>query len=325
MIIALAITGPTASGKTALSLDLAEKFGCEIISCDSMQIYSGMNIGTAKAAPAERERVRHHMIDLVPPTEKYSVSRYRDEASACAKDIAKRGKLPLFVGGTGLYIDSLMRGEADSVPESDSEYREKILSEIKTDEDRDRLYSRLCEVDPQSALATHKNNLKRVIRALEIYDKTGKPKSYFDRETRLAVRDFDIRMITLDFHNRENLYKRVDERVEQMLDAGLVDEARELFERGYLEPDSTANQAIGYKELVPYLEGEATLDDCKAAIKLATRRYAKRQLTWFRHEGGAERLYLDDGDGILLPYDAVRDKAYEIAKKLINEENANIC
>ena len=319
MIIALAITGPTASGKTALSLDLAEKFGCEIISCDSMQIYSGMNIGTAKATPAERERVRHHMLDLVPPTEKYSVNRYRDEASECAREIAKRGKIPLFVGGTGLYIDSLMRGEASCVPESDSEYRKKIMSGIKTDEDKDRLYSRLCEVDPESALATHKNNLKRVIRALEIYDKTGKPKSYFDKQTRLSECEFDIRMITLDFNNRQNLYSRVDERVGQMLEVGLVDEARGLFERGYLEPDSTANQAIGYKELIPYLKGEATLDCCKEAIKLATRRYAKRQLTWFRHEREAERLYLDDEEGKMLPYETVRDKAYEIVRKIVNK------
>lgn len=296
MIFSLAITGPTASGKTALSLDLAERLGCEIISCDSMQIYKGMDIGTAKATVAERERVPHHLIDFLSPNENYSVESYRASAIECAKDITSRGRLPLFVGGTGLYIDSVSRAEAQDAPESDPEYRERLLSEIKTEEDVAALWERLREVDPLSAEKIHKNNIKRVIRALEIYDKTGKPKSQLDTESIEREGEVFVGMITLDFHDRELLYRRVDTRVDIMMEEGLLDEVKALYGAGLLS-SGTASAAIGYKELIEYLEGRASLSEAVENLKLASRRYAKRQLTWFRHEKGARVIYADTPDG----------------------------
>ena len=296
MIFALAITGPTASGKTALSLALAERLDCEIISCDSMQIYRGMDIGTAKATPSERERVPHHMIDFLSPKENYSVESYRTSAIECARDITSRGKLPLFVGGTGLYIDSVSRAEAQDAPESDPEYRENLLSKIKTDEDITALWERLRLVDPESAEKIHKNNVKRVIRALEIYDKTGKPKSRLDRESVELPGEVFVGMITLDFLDRELLYRRVDTRVDIMMEEGLLDEVRSLYEEGLLS-SGTASAAIGYKELIEHLDGHIPLSEAVENLKLASRRYAKRQLTWFRHEKQARVIYADTPDG----------------------------
>ncbi len=229
MIFALAITGPTASGKTALSIGLAKRLNAEIISCDSMQIYRGMDIGTAKATAEERAEVQHHLIDFLPPTESYSVEEYRASAISVARELTERGKTPLFVGGTGLYIDSVGRCNAQDAPESDPEYREKILADIKTDEDIIALWERLREVDPESAEKIHKNNVRRVIRALEIYDKTGKPKSQLDRESVMGEREVFVGMLTLDFHNRELLYDRVDKRVDIMMEEGLLDEVKSLL------------------------------------------------------------------------------------------------
>ena len=296
MLFSLAITGPTASGKTALSLNLAEELSAEIISCDSMQIYKYMNIGTAKATREEQGRVKHHLIDFLEPDRDYSVESYRDDAMRAARDIIERGKLPLFVGGTGLYIDSLRRGGSMEAPESDPEYRENILKNLKSEEDIEALWQRLREIDPESAEKIHKNNVKRVIRAIEIYDKTGKPKSLLDRESKEVNSEIFVGMITLDFYNRDILYERVDRRVDIMIREGLVDEVKELLSRGYLK-DGTASQAIGYKELIAYIDGRCTLCEAADEIKLASRRYAKRQLTWFRHEDGAKTLYMDTEDG----------------------------
>ena len=296
MLFSLAITGPTASGKTALSLSLAEELSAEIISCDSMQIYRYMNIGTAKATAEEQRRVRHHLIDFLEPDTDYSVESYREDAICCARDISERGMTPIFVGGTGLYIDSLSRAGAMEAPESDPEYRERILRGLKNDEDVEALWQRLREIDPESAEKIHKNNLKRVIRAIEIYEKTGKPKSLLDRESKRESSEIFVGMITLDFHNRATLYERVDRRVDMMMNEGLEDEVRDLLARGYLK-GGTASQAIGYKELIAYIDGKCTLGEAVEEIKLASRRYAKRQLTWFRHEDGAKTLYMDNEDG----------------------------
>ena len=298
MIRALAITGPTASGKTALSLEVAEHFGAEIICCDSMQIYRFMDIGTAKPTKEEREKISHHMTDFLMPTEDYSAQSYRADALAVATEITERGKIPLFVGGTGLYIDTLLRADLNEVPESDPEYHRSMLEKYSSDDGKEALWQRLCEVDPISAEKVHKNNQRRVIRALEIFEKTGRTKSYFDELSRTKAADISIGMITIDFHDRENLYKRADLRVDQMIDEGLIDEVRGLYERGLLTSDSTAGQAIGYKELGEYLRGEATLDDAIAKLKLSTRHYAKRQLTWFRH-CDAIRLFADDENGVM--------------------------
>ena len=296
MIFSLAITGPTASGKTSLSLGLAESLGAEIISCDSMQIYRGMDIGTAKATAEERARAPHHLIDFLSPLESYSVESYRESAIAVAKDITSRGRLPIFVGGTGLYIDSVKRGTSLGSPESDPEYRDRILSSLKNDEDITALWERLREIDPESAEKIHKNNVKRVIRALEIYDKTGKPKSLLDKESVAESGEVFVGMITLDFLDRENLYRRVDLRVDLMMKEGLLAEVESLYRQGLLSA-GTASQAIGYKELIEHLEGRCSIEEAIDNLKLASRRYAKRQLTWFRHEVGARVIYADYPDG----------------------------
>ncbi len=315
MIFALAITGPTASGKTSLSLDLAERLLGEIISCDSMQIYRGMDIGTAKATAEERARVPHHLIDFLSPDESYSVEIYRASAIECAKRVTDRGRLPVFVGGTGLYIDSVSRALSQDAPESDPEYRDRMLSEIKTDEDITALWERLRAVDPESAEKIHKNNVKRVIRALEIYDATGKPKSLLDRESRCADSEVFVGMITIDFLDRELLYRRVDERVDIMMGEGLLNEVEGLYRAGLLS-SGTAAAAIGYKELVEYIEGRCTLDEAVDSLKLATRRYAKRQLTWFRHEKGARVIYADRPDGSLKGKDDMLAEALALAEEL---------
>ena len=320
MIFALAITGPTASGKTALSLAVAEQLGCEIISCDSMQVYRGMDIGTAKATPEERARVKHHLIDFVSPSENYSVELYRESAVRCAREISSRGKIPLFVGGTGLYIDSLMRAEGQEVPGSDPEYREAILKAIKCEDDVDALWQRLNSVDPESAEKIHKNNVKRVIRALEIYDKTGRTKSDFDKQSLHFTPEVQVGMLTLDFHDRENLYSRVDRRVDIMMTEGLLPEVESLYRAGSL--GSTASQAIGYKEVIEHLDGKCTLDDAVEKIKLSSRRYAKRQLTWFRHEKEAKTLFIDTEDGVMRESDELLTEALAICEQLLKQSEA---
>ncbi|MBQ7387404.1 MAG: tRNA (adenosine(37)-N6)-dimethylallyltransferase MiaA [Clostridia bacterium] len=318
-MFALAITGPTASGKTALSIAVAKRLGAEIISCDSMQIYRGMDIGTAKATPEEQAEIKHHLIDFLSPRENYSVESYRRDALKCAEDISALGKMPLFVGGTGLYIDTVIRGISDKTPGSSPEYRAALLAESEEDGGADRLWQRLKEVDPESADKIHKNNVKRVIRALEIYDATGVPKSQLDREVCESSSDIVVAMITLDFHDRENLYRRVDMRVDEMVRIGLVEEVRALYDADMLPDGSTASQAIGYKELLPYLRCECELSLALEQLKLSSRRYAKRQLTWFRHETDAVRIFVDREDGVLKNIDELASEAILAAEKLINE------
>ena len=318
MIFSLAITGPTASGKTALSLGLAKRLDAEIISCDSMQIYKGMDIGTAKATEEERAVAPHHLIGFLSPLESYSAENYRADAIAVAKDITSRGRLPLFVGGTGLYIDTVKRGIAPDSPESDPEYRDRILSSLKTAEDIDALWQRLREVDPESAEKIHKNNVKRVIRALEIYDKTGKPKSQLDRESLEVKGEVFVGMITIDFLDREKLYERVDRRVDIMMEEGLLSEVDALYKAGMLS-GGTASQAIGYKELVDYIEGRCSLSEAVDNLKLASRRYAKRQLTWFRHERDARVIYADRPDGSMKGAEELLCEAIAIAEDFRKE------
>ena len=313
MIKAIAIVGPTASGKTGLSLALAEKISAEIISADSMQIYTGMDIGTAKATESERGRVPHHLVDFLSPLESYSTERYRRDALECARDITERGKIPLFVGGTGLYIDTLLRGEQTSVPESSAEYREKIMSGLKTSDDVHALGERLLAVDPESAEKIHENNVRRVIRALEIYESTGITKTRLDEISKKAARDIEILVISLDFHDRDVLYRRIDTRVDQMMREGLLDEVKGLYEKGCLDGASTASQAIGYKELLAYIKGESSLAESVEILKQSSRRYAKRQLTWFRHVD-AKRIMIDDELGREKKADEILAEALEIIK-----------
>lgn len=316
MILALAITGPTASGKTALSRAVAKHFDGEIISCDSMQIYREMDIGTAKATSEERAVVPHHLIDIISPNDSYSAQNYREDAVKCAEEISSRGRMPIFVGGTGLYIDSVIRPNSSESPESNDEYRESILASIKNDDDITALWERLNAVDPESAEKIHKNNVKRVIRALEIYDTTGKPKSQIDRESLAAKSEVDVRMITIDFHDREKLYERANTRVDQMIEEGLVEEVRDLYDRGLLN-GKTASMAIGYKEIVEFIEEKCSLDEAVEKLKQATRRYAKRQLTWFRHEKEATVIFADTEDGRLKSAKELIAEAIEICEALL--------
>ena len=275
------VTGPTATGKTELGVRLALALGGEVISADSMQLYRGMDIGTAKPTAAEMRGVPHHMIDAASPDESWSVSRYVEEAVRCADDILRRGKLPVVVGGTGLYIDSLVEDRDFAAGGADAaECREELSS--RYDEIGGRAMLReLAQFDPQRAALLQPADKKRVVRAFEVFLLTGKTITQHDAETRARPRRYDAAVIALTFQRRADLYARIDARVDDMVARGLFGEVRALLERG-LPPDCTALQAIGYKEAAAALRGELTEAEAAEAIKRASRRYAKRQLTWLR-------------------------------------------
>lgn len=275
----VAVVGPTASGKTALSIALAKRLGGEIVSCDSMQIYRGMDIGTAKPDMAERDGVPHHLIDIVDPDAAFDASDYVTAAETAVQDILSRGKTPIFCGGTGLYLDSFLRGgfcETADSPELRAE-----LTRRAEQIGNEAIHAELRTVDPESAEAIHPNNVRRVIRALEVYHATGVTKSQLDRQSREAEPRYDARVLAIRFADREQLYKRIDMRVDIMLEMGLLDEVKRLYEAGVFERSRTAAQAIGYKELLGYIRGVTPLEEAVDDLKRATRRYAKRQLTWF--------------------------------------------
>ena len=276
------ITGPTASGKTALGAALAQRLGGEVVSADSMQIYRGMDIGTAKPTPEEMQGVPHHMIDIADPTENYSVSRYAAEAAACVDDILARGKLPVVVGGTGLYIDSLIAGRTFADGTADTALRQE-LSERYDEIGGEGLLGELRKVDPERAARLHPADKKRIVRAMEVYILTGRTITQHDAETRAVPPRYDAAKIALDFAVRQDLYDRIDRRVDIMVQQGLFDEVRALLAAG-VPADCTAMQAIGYKEAVAAVQGKAAPQDAVAAIQLASRRYAKRQLTWLRRD-----------------------------------------
>ena len=274
------LAGPTASGKTALSLRLAQEHNCEIICMDSMQIYRGMDIGTAKPTAEERALVPHHMADVADPMEGYSVARYQEEAEACVRDIHRRGRRALFVGGTGLYLRALRHPMAMGGTTGDPAFRLAMETLAETDGGRERLYAMLQETDPESANAIHMNNVRRVIRALEVQHLTGLP---FSKQPQVeAEPPFRYRVASLTME-RETLYQRIEHRVDMMLRDGLIEEVRGLLKRG-VPADAQAMMGLGYKELIPYIRGECSLEDAVYALKLGTRHYAKRQLTWMRRE-----------------------------------------
>lgn len=272
----IAVAGPTASGKTALALELAEQLNGEIISCDSMQIYRGMDIGTAKPDADELSLVPHHLIDIADPCDNFSCAEYKILAGKAIADIASRGRIPVFCGGTGLYLDAVLTGNRFSECEADSAYREQLYKL-----DAAELYAMLREADPQAADAIHINNKKRVIRALEIYKLTGITKTEWDARSRLEPPAYNAAVLVMNYEDREILYRRIDRRVDDMMERGLLDEVRRLN----LPRGSTAAQAIGYKELNAFLDGHCTLCEAVTEIKTATRNYAKRQMTWFRRRG----------------------------------------
>lgn len=315
MIYAFAITGPTASGKTSLSLEIAKLYNCEIICLDSMQIYKKMDIGTAKATEEEQRQVKHHMLDFLSPAETFSAKAYKEMAMKCAIDISSSNKTPLFVGGTGLYLSTLIRPDCEEAPESKAEYREKIEKTLDSEEKKIALHKRLKSIDPEAAEQIHYNNTRRVIRALEIFDATGKTKTYFDKLSKAKNDKIEITHLTLDFHNRENLYDRVNKRVDQMIQLGLFVEVESLLKDGFLSKDSTAGQAIGYKEIVESILGKTSKEEAVDNIKQATRNYAKRQLTWFRNMNDTNTVYMDNPDGTMRTKDEILNECKQIFSK----------
>lgn len=274
------IAGPTASGKTALSVALAQKLNGEIVSADSMQVYRGMDIGTAKATVAERAGAAHHMLDVADPDEPYSAARYVDEAAACCEDILARGKLPVIVGGTGLYIDSLLSGRSFADTQESRELREALSREYD-ERGGEAMLDKLRRIDPERGAKLAATDRRRIVRALEIYTLTGETATAHDAATRALPPRYDAARIVLCYADRARQYAMIDSRVDKMVRAGLFDEVSGLLERG-VSARSTSMQAIGYKETAAALRGELGRQDAIALIKQNSRRYAKRQLTWFR-------------------------------------------
>lgn len=291
----LAIVGPTAGGKSSLALELARRLGGEIVSCDSMQVYKGMDIGTAKPTAAERAAVPHHLIDILEPEADFSANDFVIAADRAVKDILSRGRLPILCGGTGLYLDAFLRGEEDEVPGADPAIRAE-LEALTAEKGADFLHGLLAEVDPISAATVHKNNTRRVIRALEIYRTTGVPKSEWDRRSKERPPRYNALVLGLRYESRELLYERIERRVDQMIEEGLVAETAALLERGVFEVSRTAAGAIGYKELLPYCRGECDLESAVGELKTATRRYAKRQMTWFGAKPYVTWIRADEGN-----------------------------
>lgn len=277
----IVVLGPTASGKTALAIELAKVYDGEIVSADSMQIYKGMDIATAKPSKKELSTVPHHLIGFVPPNKRFSVAEYVEAAGKVIFDIHNRDKLPILCGGTGLYINSLIDNIKFDDTAENFELRAKLFK-VAQEKGNHYLWEMLKNVDEQAAEKIHENNLTRVIRALEVYEISGKTISEAKEMSRSEPSPFKPYFIGLNFSNRQILYNRINERVDKMVESGLINEARDAYSEDCLM--KTAHQAIGYKELVPYFEGMADLESCIDKIKQETRRYAKRQLTWFRRD-----------------------------------------
>ena len=275
----ICIAGPTASGKTALAVELAKKYHGEVVSCDSMQVYRRMDIGTAKPTEEEMQGIPHHMLDVAQAWEDFSVSRYCAQAAPIVDDIIARGKTAIIAGGTGLYMDSLIRGN-EFAPFPSTGVREALEKRAET-EGTQSLLEELAGIDPESAGRLHPSDRKRIIRALEVYRETGITITEHNRRTRQVPNRYHPLWLGLDFSDRAALYRRIDRRVEQMLEAGLLEEIRSLLDSGIPET-CTAMQAIGYKEFLPVLRGERPLSDAVGEVCQSSRRYAKRQLTWFR-------------------------------------------
>lgn len=299
----ICVVGPTASGKTALSIALAKKYNAEIVSCDSMQIYSCMDIGTAKPTPEEMDGVPHHLIGFLNSDENFSVAQYVKLATEAIQNIRKNGKSVVIVGGTGLYFSSLIDNIVFNEQDGDPALRAE-LEEIAKERGGEHLLEVLRELDPELAEKLHPNNVGRIIRAIEVCKTTGITMSEQQRLARENESPYDPCIIGLDFSDRQKLYDRINLRVDLMLKQGLMDENRRLLNTNL---SKTALQAIGYKEFLPYLKGEATLEDCTENLKMQTRRYAKRQRTWFRRDQRIHWVHPDEFDGFPAVFDAVCD------------------
>ena len=274
----IVICGPTASGKTALSIELAKKINGEIISADSMQIYKDMNIGTAKPTIEEMQGIQHYLLDFLSPEERFSVAQYKLKAKQAIKEVLSKGKTPIIVGGTGLYTDSLIYEIEYNDIKLDEDYRHK-LEKIAEEKGLEELYKKALDIDPEAMKKISANDKKRIIRVLEIYKATGKTKTQQEIESRKKSVEYDYKIFALDW-DRETLYQRINKRVDIMIEQGLIEEVKNILNKYKKFP--TAMQGLGYKEVVDYLNGNYTKDEMIEKIKMETRRYAKRQLTWFR-------------------------------------------
>lgn len=307
------IAGPTASGKTKTSVLLAKQIGGEIISGDSMQVYRKMDIGTAKVKPEEMEGIAHHMIDELEAHESCNIAWYKEKVCGYIDEIVSRGKTPILVGGTGFYLNAVIYDTTFDETDKDPSYRASLEKEVEA-LGGDVLYKKLQQVDPLSAASIHPNNIKRVIRALEYYHQTGIPISKHN-ETQKNKRHqdespYDYTFFALDM-NRDTLYKRINLRVDQMIEEGVVAEVKYFFDQGYTEA-MTSMKAIGYKEFFPYFRGEMSLDACIDKLKQSTRQYAKRQLTWLRHQASPHFIQVDD-----LDFDA--EKIVKVMKNVLKK------
>lgn len=288
----LVIVGPTASGKTRMAVELAQRHNGEVISADSMQIYRTMDIGTAKPTKEEMGGIPHHMIDVADPEEDFSVARYVEMAAQCVDDVLARGKLPIVAGGTGLYIDSLLSGRTFASFSPDSALRGELEQEL-AEKGGQAMLEALAQMDPEAAQRLHPNDHKRIIRALEVYRSAGKTITQHNRETQAIPPRYDALTIGLAFQDRQAMWRRIDQRVDEMVAAGLEDEVRRLLTSG-ISPKCTAMQAIGYKEFTQALSGEMTWQEAADVVKLRSRQYAKRQLTWFGRNPNTRWVRWDD-------------------------------
>lgn len=286
----LGVVGPTASGKTSLAVELAKVYNGEVISCDSMQIYKHINIATAKPTEAEMQGIKHHLIDFLDLDKSFSVADFVSLATDCVKDINDRGKLPVLCGGTGLYFTSFIDNISFSDSGADPEYRLELEKRAET-EGAEALLAELAEFDPETAAKLHPNNLKRIIRAMEHYKSSGITISEQNRLSRAVPSPYNPLILGITFKDREKLYERINARVDIMLKNGLLDEAEWYFSQKNV---ATASAAIGYKELKPYFDGECSLEEASENLKQETRRYAKRQLTWFRRDKRVHWIYADE-------------------------------
>ena len=310
-----AIAGPTASGKTALAVELAIRLGGEVVSFDSMQVYTDLAVGTAKPDIDERRGVPHHLFDLLPPGEDFSCSDFCTAARPVITDIADRKKLPILCGGTGLYLDSLLQGDGLSAAGADESIRQKY-NDMAGREGNDAVHKILAAVDPDSAAGIHPNNVKRVIRAIEIYELTGITKTEWDRRSKEVSGNYNAAVLVLTFRDRELLYDRIERRVDIMMESGIAMEAEKLYRAGVLHSGKGVSQAIGYKEFIPYFEGAKTLAEVRDDIVLATRHYAKRQITWFSRRGEECAIYVDEGSAVRSLADIADEAEKILVKKL---------
>ena len=290
----IAVVGPTASGKTALSIALAKELDGEIISADSMQIYKGMDIATAKPTPEEMQGILHHLMDFLDPGEQFSVADYVELAFSTAEDIFSRGRQPVLCGGTGLYVRSFLENIRFTEEKSDPVLREQLNERYRT-EGGEKLLQELSSFDPETAARLHPSNSKRIIRCIEIYRLTGKTMSQAVKESRQTPFPYDVFAIGIRYADRERLYDRINLRVDKMIEEGLVEEAKRFYS---MQVGNTAAAAIGYKELKPYIDGICSLDEAAEHLKQATRHYAKRQMTWFRKDSYIHWIDADKTDNI---------------------------